>query len=561
MTFYSYAYRVAIDPNSLVIAPPGSIGQVFAVSDKAFSTPVPTFDLTGIPVELVSGEHGFLPSFQVENHVELLWKSGEYVFHLNTTTPLEGPQGEPGTDGKDGATVIPTAEAILAEVTGDSTPTRSELDMRYTGKGELLLNALDYGVKGDGTTDDGPALQAAMETAASMGKTLLIPGLDYGVGTAIRLPSDLVVLAYGATFHRLEGLGGMIVNWDAGDTATTGYTGRGNITILGLTIDAHGDTNTKNLNILTFNHARNITVRDCTFLRTKGYHALELNAVNGGFVQNCRFAGYVPHETLTEREAIQIDVANPGDSGLADGTMATNIIIDGCRFEPLGALVTQDVCIGAHTQATGKLYTNIVIRNCSAVSPKDRMINGDYFGEGCIVDGCYVDGRNVTSQGIRIRYGSQAIVRNCTVERTLAQGILLGEGTVNSKVIGCTVAECNEGVYDSNNNFNSLFTGNTVHRTKSYAMVSNNATNTHMVGNIINGAGYTTGALGAIRLTGTSAKASVTGNKVIPHGAGTEVSAGVSVAGTATDVWVFGNDFKGMAAAVAGTVNTTGNRI
>lgn len=127
MAWYTYAYKAAFDPQTLQLAQ-NATGQVYAVSDTAFTNPLPTYDLSGLPVELTSNMLGFLPSFQVEDHVELIWKSGEYVFHLNTTTPMPGPQGEPGLDGSN---VIPTAEAIAAEVSTEGTPTRAALDNLY----------------------------------------------------------------------------------------------------------------------------------------------------------------------------------------------------------------------------------------------------------------------------------------------------------------------------------------------------------------------------------------------------------------------------------------------
>lgn len=60
------------------------------------------------------------------------------------------------------------------------------------------VNALDYGVTGNGVTDDGAAMQLAVTAAG--GKSLLIPPGSYNMGsTALSVPAGTSISAYGAT--------------------------------------------------------------------------------------------------------------------------------------------------------------------------------------------------------------------------------------------------------------------------------------------------------------------------------------------------------------------------
>lgn len=92
-------------------------------------------------------------------------ESGEDTTEDNTETPTE-----PETD--------PVPEPI----------DRSEYPKEQAGaKTETVLNAADYGVKGDGVTDDGPAIGKAMEAAIEQKATLRFEsGKTYYVGSTDR---------------------------------------------------------------------------------------------------------------------------------------------------------------------------------------------------------------------------------------------------------------------------------------------------------------------------------------------------------------------------------------
>jgi hypothetical protein len=63
------------------------------------------------------------------------------------------------------------------------------------------VNVLDYGVTGDGTTDDATAIQAAF-TAAGIGSVVYFPPLTYAIGSTVTIPDphNVTVMAHGAVF-------------------------------------------------------------------------------------------------------------------------------------------------------------------------------------------------------------------------------------------------------------------------------------------------------------------------------------------------------------------------
>jgi hypothetical protein len=72
-----------------------------------------------------------------------------------------------------------------------------------------FFNVMDYGATGNGTTDDRPAIQAAIDAAASAGRgTVFFPCGTYAVGASLILPNDKAIRLQGAG-HFLGGTGNL----------------------------------------------------------------------------------------------------------------------------------------------------------------------------------------------------------------------------------------------------------------------------------------------------------------------------------------------------------------
>lgn len=231
------------------------------------------------------------------------------------------------------------------------------------------VDAGDYGLTSSPTVDNTAALQAALDAAA--GGVLVIPPGQYGCAPVepLRLPAGVTVLAHGATLHALTGRRAMVVNFADGDTTTTGYTGRSGITWEGGVLDAHGDTITATSgNIAAMNHARDIVWRGVTFRRTRSFHALELNAIDGAVVDACTFEGWADDGTHPTKEAVQIDVALSGSisSGAYDGTMTRDVVVSNSRLRGFESLPAAPVLVGSHRAAEGAYFDAIRVHGCSA---------------------------------------------------------------------------------------------------------------------------------------------------------------------------------------------------
>lgn len=106
--------------------------------------------------------------------------------------------GDPGTGGTE---IVPTAFGGELILSNNATEANTLL-------GQSSLSARGYGAKGDGTTDDTAALQAAMNDAVSQRRRLLIEGGAYRLTAQLSFTGSLALIGEGMAQTRLI--------WDAG---------------------------------------------------------------------------------------------------------------------------------------------------------------------------------------------------------------------------------------------------------------------------------------------------------------------------------------------------------
>ncbi|MGW6972880.1 right-handed parallel beta-helix repeat-containing protein [Streptomyces sp. NPDC054952] len=236
------------------------------------------------------------------------------------------------------------------------------------GDRRSVHDVLAYGAKGDGTTDDTAAFQAALTAARAVpeGATLLIPPGRYPLTKGLVLGPRMTVSAYGAHVLRTRDCGALVKNFDS-VTPVSAYDGAGDIALLGGTWDMRGSAYQQQSDAIGFAHADGILVQDCTVLDTPSAHAVELNAVRRARIVNCLFDGLhvtgQGTDTATNREAVQITGAISAVSLPApayDNTPCQDILISGCTLRaaadgsrPFGALV------GDHGGAKGVVHRDI----------------------------------------------------------------------------------------------------------------------------------------------------------------------------------------------------------
>lgn len=139
------------------------------------------------------------------------------------------------------------------------------------------------------------------------------------------------------------------------------YNGNGNIEIVGGTII--GGT-------IRFCHAKNITFKNLNFAQPLADHLLEMAAINGLLVCNCKFDGQTTNKTYTE--TIQIDDMTRAnfpwfddeDNPTYDNTPNTNWEIMHCKFFNSNSNnYAFHTAIGNHTYVEGYIHTNIYIHH------------------------------------------------------------------------------------------------------------------------------------------------------------------------------------------------------
>ena len=341
----------------------------------------------------------------------------------------------------------PNDTAIATEIADTGSDTYAALAAAFTRIGATVINAGDYGLVDSAAVDNTAALQAAMDDAA--GGVLVIPPGEYGfAGSAnpLRMSAGVTVWAYGATLHGLTGRNFMVVNWPSGDTTTGGYDGRSNLTWLGGTLDAHGDTITATTgNVFTFNHCRDVTIRDVTIRRVIAFHSVELNAIDGATVENVTCEGWNdPAGTHPGKEAIQIDCAVSGaiSSGLEDNTMTRNVTVMNCRGRGYASLDAPPTLVGSHSHPSGVYYENIRVLGCDSAGSVTHAVraywwdnftvSGNTFtdcgGSGVVADSC----RNgdVGPNAVTTTSAAPYVLNSCTnvrrygAPKTTTSGIL-----------------------------------------------------------------------------------------------------------------------------------------
>lgn len=115
------------------------------------------------------------------------------------------PQGAPG---KDGANVLPTDTAVAQAVNTGGSSTQGALDARYPKRGELTVNVMDYGAKGDGATDDSAAIQNAINAAP--GGHVFFPARTYIANQLVSDAADTTLYAIGPATIKRSAAGDML---------------------------------------------------------------------------------------------------------------------------------------------------------------------------------------------------------------------------------------------------------------------------------------------------------------------------------------------------------------
>ena len=246
------------------------------------------------------------------------------------------------------------------------------------------VNVLNFGAKGDGSTDDSSAIQSALDYAlAHKVKTVYFPKKTYLIKSCLYYYGNMILkFEHGASLKRgSDSLRYLLAN-DIAPTVKK-YGGNTNIRIVGATFDGNYNyvTNASNDNkctLLNTAHASNIIIENCIFKNGNVWHLYEICASENIKVINCIFDGTSYGGTSTQQdswtELLQLDadtitVASNGTKSYSygatkngtsgDRTGCKNIKIIGSKF------ITNGWCnaIGNHN-TSGIKHSDIRIEDC-----------------------------------------------------------------------------------------------------------------------------------------------------------------------------------------------------
>ncbi len=294
------------------------------------------------------------------------------------------------------------ADALLERMVEQIAETRrrvARMELREGTRSSVLI-VQDYGAKGDGTTDDTAAIQAALDAAAVAGGVVWFPAGSY-------LISDTLVYGAATTLRGVRGAS-VITN----DTGRSDY--------IMLIPNAAAAVTDVAIEDLTFNQ------RSDVFGFTASDQCVSINEVSGITIRNCTFRNVVTMAVWC-------------DTKTAD-TTTRNVRIEGCWIEnSLGGGVSlfgdvQDVvitrnriehcrddAIALQDLATGERPMNAVISHNTLLNNDRRNVTGStphavliYGCENVTVSDNLIDG--TVASAISVQYGTShsnhAIVAN-----------------------------------------------------------------------------------------------------------------------------------------------------
>lgn len=285
----------------------------------------------------------------------------------------------------------------------------------YVDSKGMFLNVKDFGAVGDGVNDDAFAISAAL---AGGNKRVYIPEGNYRVRSYLRVQSNTEIEMHpkAVILNDLTSTGNTVfLNGIYGDANySSGYSGDGNITIRGGTIDCQPLSDRGFISqALAFAHTENVLIENVRFINNRQNHFVEINSGKHVRIRDCHFEDTVLTEAGT-RESINIDYSFatgfPHFGGY-DDTVCEDVIIEGCSF------VNGDVSVGSHSVPTANSHKNI------------KMVN------------CYIEG--MASAGISPQYWTESLVQGNTIRNSGARGIRAwgmfdSVITANTILNGCT---------------------------------------------------------------------------------------------------------------------------
>ena len=389
------------------------------------------------------------------------------------------------------------------------------------------LNVKDYGAKGDGTTDDTTAIQAAIDAANTAGGgTIYFPSGDYKTDSQVTLQSDI----------ELRGdMNARLMPSDTVPTEAYKATTESNIRVTNLVFEGTGTAYTAGTQrLLQFNDCSEVQITNCTFRKARE-SALVVDDCDQGRLSECIFENCYQYGVSIRNASISWVISDciffeNGNTGTATSAFGRGIVvwesvrisISNCTFtnnteyglrlysQSGDSDVDQQIAItnctfeNNGTTATGKvdlyLYNEIEgIRNLAISNCTFRTRTGNTAiavqGTGVAITGCALE---AVLQDSGTAFGlyetTDVVISACIVRKfDLVASISGTAGAIpdNVKIDGCQLVDCKRflsGIYGentviSNNYFKQSATGKSASTTALFADDSG-STGTRIMNNI-----------------------------------------------------------------------------
>lgn len=324
---------------------------------------------------------------------------------------------------------------------------------------------------------DTKGIQKMLEKAVGSTKviTIYFPAGDYYIDKPMRVYSNThIILDEKATIHRMDSMinRNILHNVDQNGKMDVvgGYDMSENIILEGGTWDGGNiQLATEAADVIRFDHAKNITIRDCVIKNTYNCHIIELVGVKNGLVTGCTLSGFrykKGHEKdyRYAREAIQLESAwtdNESKKTDSKAAWARGSVVDGTSCKQVtvtnNTFIDLPCGVGQHHYTKSGKYRNedITISNnvftcsdkmkycktaitCSGtnnLNVENNTVKGPYrfsihviASSGVVIQKNQIDG--ISMNGIMINTGEITAVQDNSLKNIGKHGISVMEGTV-----------------------------------------------------------------------------------------------------------------------------------
>lgn len=250
---------------------------------------------------------------------------------------------------------------------------------------DYVVTDSEYKVDPTDKVSDIAGIQSVLDKAIGSKEmiTVYFPAGNYYVDKTIKVYSNThIILDEKATVHRMDSLvnNGLLYNVDQNGKRNVvgGYDMSENIILEGGTWDG-GNTKLakKGTDVIRFDHAKNITIKNCVIKNTYDCHILELVGIKNGLVSECTFTGFRYKKGKEKnytyaREAIQLESAwtsNEKDLTDVNSAWAKGSVIDGTSCQQVTVTDSKFIdvpCgVGQHRYTKSGKYRNKDITICN----------------------------------------------------------------------------------------------------------------------------------------------------------------------------------------------------